>query len=112
MRGLTDRLGAIERELYQVRNRSFQDPLNFPPMLIERISALGGVAASTDARPTAQTYAVYRLFAPQIQQQLLALQQALKRDLPAVNTAFKTASVATVVAKAAEVRPPAPERAQ
>jgi len=55
---------------------------------------------------------VYRLFAPQIQQQLLALQQALKRDLPAVNTAFKTASVATVVAKAAEVRPPAPERAQ
>ncbi|PYP97320.1 MAG: glycosyl hydrolase [Gemmatimonadetes bacterium] len=112
VRGLTDRLGAIERELYQVRNRSFQDPLNFPPMLIERISALGGVAASTDARPTAQTYAVYRLFAPQIQQQLLALQQALKRDLPAVNTAFKTASVATVVAKAAEVRPPAPERAQ
>jgi len=112
VRGLTDRLSAIEGELYQVRNRSFQDPLNFPPKLVERISGLSFVVASTDARPTAQSYAVYRLFAPEIQQQLLALQQALRRDLPAVNAAFRTASVATVVAKAAEVRPPAPELAK
>jgi hypothetical protein len=112
VRGLTDRLSAIEGELYQVRNRSFQDPLNFPPKLVERISGLSFVVASTDARPTAQSYGVYRLFAPEIQQQLLALQQALRRDLPAVNAAFRTASVATVVAKAAEVRPPAPELAK
>src|SRR5204863_7476053 len=38
-RALAGRLAAIEGELYQVRNRSFQDPLNFPPMLVERISA-------------------------------------------------------------------------
>jgi hypothetical protein len=112
VRGLIDRLSAIEGELYQVRNRSFQDPLNFPPKLVERISALGGVVASTDARPTAQSYAVYRMFAADIQQQLLALQQGLRRDLPAVNAALRTASAGTVAAKAAEIRPPAPERAQ
>src|SRR5437016_11254827 len=54
-RGLSDRLTAIEGELYQVRNRSFQDPLNFPPKLVERISSLGFIAGGSDAAPTAQT---------------------------------------------------------
>src|SRR5207249_6526778 len=51
-RALGQRLSAIEEELYQVRNRSFQDPLNFPPKLVERISGLIGLAGGADARPT------------------------------------------------------------
>src|SRR2546430_8458279 len=46
---------AIEGELYQVRNRSFQDPLNFPPKLVERISGLGSIAGGIDAAPTARS---------------------------------------------------------
>ncbi len=108
-RPLGERLSAIEGAIYQVRNRSFQDPLNFPPMLVERISALGSVVGGIDARPTAQSYSVFRLFAPELQKQLAALRQALTRDLPAINAALKTASLARVVPRPAELRPPAPE---
>jgi len=111
-RALAGRLAAIEGELYQVRNRSFQDPLNFPPMLVERISGLSGVVASVDARPTAQAYDVYRMFAADLQRQLLALRAALGSDLQAVNGALRTASLSRIVPKAAEVRRPAPETAQ
>src|SRR3989454_9105290 len=50
-----------------------QDPLNFPPGPLERISGLVGVVAGTDARPTAQSYDVFRMFAADIQKQLVAL---------------------------------------
>src|SRR5881396_1484256 len=109
-RALGERLGAIEQALYQVRNRSFQDPLNFPPGPLERISGLVGVVAGTDARPTAQSYDVFRIFAADIQKQLVALKLALGRDLPALNRALRSASAAAIAPRAAEVRPPAAER--
>ncbi len=107
---LAGRLSAIEQELYQVRNRSFQDPLNFPPQLLERISSLSFVVSGIDARPTAQSYAVFRMFAAKIQERLVALRAALGRDLAAVNAALRDAKLAAVVPRAAELRPPAPER--
>jgi photosystem II stability/assembly factor-like uncharacterized protein len=108
-RALAARLSAIEGALYQVRNRSFQDPLNFPPMPLERISSLSSVVGGIDARPPAQVYQVFGVFAPEIQQQLVALREVLGRDLRAVNVALKSANVAVVVPRAAELRPPAPE---
>jgi len=107
-RGLSDRLSAIEGEVYQVRNRSFQDPLNFPPKLVERISGLGFIAGGIDAAPTAQSDAVFRLFAPEIQRQLEALKDVLTRDLRAVNAAFRGAGATSIVPKAAELRRPEP----
>ena len=109
-RTLSDRLTAIEGELYQVRNRSFQDPLNFPPKLVERISSLSSVVANVDGRPTAQSYDVFRMFAPEIAQQLVALRDVLARDLPAVNAAFRTVNGAAVRPRAAELRRPSPEK--
>jgi len=111
-RTLADRLAAIEGELYQVRNRSFQDPLNFAPKLVERISGLSGVVAGIDARPTAQAYDVYRMFAPELQRQLLALRAVLGRELQAVNAALRAANLPRVVPRAAELRRPAPETAK
>ena len=109
-RALAGRLSAVEADLYQVRNRSFQDPLNFPPQLLERISSLSFVVGGIDARPTAQSYAVFQMFAAKIQERLVALRAALGRDLAAVNAALRDAKLAAVVPRAAELRPPAPER--
>ena len=95
-----------------MRNRSFQDPLNFPPKLVERISGLRGMVASVHARPPAQAYDVYRMFAAELQRQLLALRTVLGSDLQAVNAALRTANQSRIVAKAAELRRPAPEAAK
>jgi hypothetical protein len=105
---LITKLDRIEDGLYQVKSQADEDGLVYPPGPTERLSGLIFAAGLTDARPTAQMYEVFRLFAPQIQEQLLALQQALARDLVAVNSAFKGAGGPAVVARAAEVRLPSP----
>jgi hypothetical protein len=70
---LSRKLGAIEEELYQVRNRSGQDPLNFPIRLNNRLAALGRSVGTGDARPTAAAYVVYRELAAELARQLEAL---------------------------------------
>jgi len=112
VRALRERLGVIESALYQVRNRSFQDPLNFAPQLVERISALTFAAGGIDARPTAPAVAVYQMFAPDLQRQLLALRAVLGRDLQGVNAALRAAGAQTVRPRPAEPRPPSPETAR
>ena len=107
-RALIAKLDRIEDGLYQVHSQADEDGLVYPPGPTERLSSLIFAAGLTDARPTAQMYAVFRLFAPQIQEQLVALQQALSRDLAAVNSTLKGAGGAAVVARAAEVRLPSP----
>jgi hypothetical protein len=102
------KLNAIEDGLYQVHSQADEDGLVYPPGPTERLSSLIFAASTTDARPTAQLYDVFRLFAPQIQAQLVALAQALKSDLPGVNTALKSAGAQIVRARAVELRPPSP----
>ncbi|MFV1985878.1 MAG: glycosyl hydrolase [Gemmatimonadota bacterium] len=48
-----EKLTAVEEELFQTKNESGQDPLNFPPMLDNQIAALYGYIRSTYDRPNA-----------------------------------------------------------
>jgi hypothetical protein len=57
---LSTRLSAVEEDLYQVRNRSNQDPLNFPIKLNNQIAALMRVIETGDAKPTDQSYVVFK----------------------------------------------------
>ena len=70
--------------------------------------SLSSVVGGIDAAPTAQSSAVFQMFAPEVQKQLVALQDVLTRDLRAVNAAFRGAGAATIVPKAAELRRPLP----
>jgi photosystem II stability/assembly factor-like uncharacterized protein len=62
-----DTLSTIEEELYQVRNRSNQDPLNFPIKLNNQIAALMRVIETGDAKPTDQSYVVYKELTERLQ---------------------------------------------
>jgi photosystem II stability/assembly factor-like uncharacterized protein len=57
---LTTHLSKVEEEVYQVRNRSSQDPLNFPIKLNNQLGALQRVIETGDAKPTDQCYAVFK----------------------------------------------------
>jgi hypothetical protein len=89
-------LGAAEREIYQVENRSGQDPLNYPIRLNNKIAALAGVASSADARPTNQTLEVFRVLTQQLGVQVGRIRSALDRSLPAINAQLRAAGVAPV----------------
>ena len=82
---LKDRLSAPEGEIYQVRNRSGQDPLNFPIKLNNKIAALLGVVMSGDYRPTDQSYEVFAILTAELQVQLDLLKGIIDTDLAAFN---------------------------
>jgi photosystem II stability/assembly factor-like uncharacterized protein len=105
---LAARLAVLEDSLYQVRLQADEDALVYPSRPIERVSALAGVVASGDAHPTAPSYEVFRMFAPDVQRGLLAAQQALREGLGGVNAALTAAGQSPVAAAAVEIRPPKP----
>jgi photosystem II stability/assembly factor-like uncharacterized protein len=58
---LRDNLSTLEEEIYQVRNRANEDPLNFPIKINNQIAALARTVETGDDPPTAQDYEVYKL---------------------------------------------------
>jgi hypothetical protein len=98
---LTDRLSAVEGEIYQVRNQSNQDPLNFPIKLNNQIAALAGVVASAEAKPTAQSREVYELLSTQLSAELTRMRAAL-RALAEVNAELARLGLEPIVPTTAE----------
>lgn len=84
-RELAAKLTAVEEELYQTKNRSSQDPLNYPIKLNNKLAALASIAGSAESRPTAQSYQVYEDLATRANAQLRTLEGLLKKDLEAFN---------------------------
>jgi hypothetical protein len=77
------KLAAVEERLYQVRNRSGQDPLNFPIKLNNRLASLGRSVTTGDARPTAAAYVVFRELSAELDRELRALDQVVGVDVAA-----------------------------
>jgi len=91
------RLSAVEAEIYQVKNRSSQDPLNYPIRLNNKIAALTGVVASADAAPTDQSVRVFEDLSAALQVQLDRLKVVLDVDVPAFNKLVKDSDVPAVI---------------
>jgi len=101
------KLSAIEEEVYQVRNRSGQDPLNFPIKLNNKIAALGGSIQHGDGKPTASSYEVFKLLSGRLAEQQNKLDGALKTDLPGVNKLLTDRKLKELVPTKTETKPAA-----
>ncbi len=97
-RELAAKLTAVEEELYQTKNRSSQDPLNYPIKLNNKLAALASVAGSAEARPTAQSQQVYEDLATRANAQLRTLGDLLKKDLEAFNRLVREKNLPAVAA--------------
>ena len=82
---LSKKLSEVEEEIYQVRNQSNQDPLNFPIKLNNRLAALRRSVETGDARPTNGAYAVLAELSAELDVQLAKLNAVVKSDLEALN---------------------------
>ena len=96
---LDKKLTAVEEELYQTKNQSSQDPLNFPIRLNNKLAALAGVVGGADAAPTDQAYVVYEDLTGKIDAQLAKLRQVIDTDVPAFNALVRDQNVPAVVIK-------------
>ncbi|MCA6409661.1 MAG: glycosyl hydrolase, partial [Cytophagales bacterium] len=59
-KSILDDMKKIEETLYQTKNKSGQDPLNYPVRLNNKLGALGSEVDGSDFRPTEQVKAVYK----------------------------------------------------
>jgi hypothetical protein len=102
---LNKKLQAVEEALYQTKNQSSQDPLNYPIRLNNKLAALGSVVASADAQPTEQSYALYDELAAQIDAQLKQLNQVMSDDLKSFNALARSSDIPFVIVKPAAPAP-------
>jgi hypothetical protein len=96
---LEQALSQVEDSLYQTKNRSGQDPLNYPIRLNNKIGALMGVVGSSDGRPTQQSYSVFTELSQQLDRELAVLKRTLDAGLPRVNTMLRDANLQPIEAK-------------
>jgi len=102
---LNKKMTEVEESLYQTKNQSSQDPLNFPIRLNNKLAALGGVVSQSEAAPNEQSFAVYDELVAQINAQLSKLAQIMKTDVPAFNQMVRDANIPAVVVRPAGETP-------
>ena len=85
---MKERLGTVEKALYQTQNRSGQDPLNFPIRLTNKLGHLNSLVGIDDFPPTDQDIKVKNELTAQINDQLKAFDAVLDKELKEFNRAF------------------------
>jgi hypothetical protein len=99
-KALTQKLTAVEEELYQTKNRASEDPLNFPIKLNNKLAHVLGVVEGSDNQPTQQSYMVYEDVATRVNAQLKTLDTLMTTDLAAFNKLIHDANVPAIEAPA------------
>jgi photosystem II stability/assembly factor-like uncharacterized protein len=79
------KLDDVEQEIYQVRNQSNQDPLNFPIKLNNKIAALLNLVEGSEYRPTAQSYDVFEKLDGELGRELESLTIIIQQDVARLN---------------------------
>jgi photosystem II stability/assembly factor-like uncharacterized protein len=87
-KALKEQLSDIEKALYQTKNRSGQDPLNFPIRLTNKLGHLNSLVSMGDFAPTAQDIAVKNELTQKIETQLKAFNNIITNEVKAFNEAF------------------------
>lgn len=90
---LIKNLSAVEEEIYQVRNQSGQDPLNFPIKLNNRLASLLSMVNHGDGKPIGNAQPVFADLSAELKVLTDKLQQVLEHDLAAFNAETKRLSL-------------------
>ncbi len=90
---------AIEKELYQTKNRSRQDPLNFPIRLTNKLAHLNSLTGNGDYPPTEQAIEVKNELVGEIDKLLEAFKAVKEKELPEFNKMVREMEVDAIILK-------------
>lgn len=76
---------AVEEKIYQVKNQSGQDPLNFPIKVNNRLATLLSMAERGDGAPTNNMPEIFQILSTELKGYTDELSRVWATDLPAVN---------------------------
>ncbi|MDC6390886.1 glycosyl hydrolase [Maribacter sp. PR1] len=85
---MKESLGEVEKALYQTKNRSRQDPLNFPIKLTNKLGHLNSLVAIDDFPPTDQDIQVKNELTAQINEELEKFDAVMSNELKEFNSSF------------------------
>jgi hypothetical protein len=100
-----EKITEVEEAVYQVRNRSGQDPLNFPIKLNNKLAALEGSIERGDGKPTGASFEVYNLLQNQLDEWTKKLASLLLNELPPINKLLADRKLEPLVATTTETQP-------
>jgi photosystem II stability/assembly factor-like uncharacterized protein len=75
---ILQQLSTIEETLYQVKNQSNQDPLNYPIRLNNKMASLQRIIEGGEAKPTDDAYKVFKELEAEITKQIEDLDKLMK----------------------------------
>ena len=83
----------VEEALYQTKNRSSQDPLNYPVRLNDKLANLMGLNVGGDFPPTQQSNEVRTYLFGLADEQLARWNAIKEKDLPELNRLVRESGV-------------------
>jgi hypothetical protein len=86
---LTQNLSAVEGEIYQVKNQSGQDPLNFPIKINNRLASLLSTVNDGDGRPIGNAQPIFNDLKGELKVQTDRLIETLSTNLALINQELK-----------------------
>lgn len=106
MQALLDQAAAIdsvmtgvEEALYQTKNQSRQDPLNFPIRLTNKLGAVASLTGIGDFPPTAQSKIVKQELTSKIDEQLAIFKKIKEEAIPAFNKRYQELAIEAIILK-------------
>lgn len=85
---LSTQFSEIEKALYQTKNKSGQDPLNFPIKLTNKLAHLNSLVGMDDFPPTTQDVAVKNDLTAAIMEELGKFDRLISEEISNFNTEF------------------------
>ena len=95
---------GVEENVYQVKNQSGQDPLNFPIRVNNRLANLLAMSERGDGRPTTYMPEIFGILSEELKGYETTLATIWQRDLAAVNAHLTRLGLPPVDPKCAEVK--------
>lgn len=95
-KAITEALTAVEKALYQTKNRSRQDPLNFPIKLNNKLAHLTSLVGMSDFAPTAQAEAFRKEVTAKIDAELAKYRKVLEEEVPKFNKLVREKEVPAI----------------
>ena len=94
---LIENASAVEADIYQVRNRSNQDPLNFPIKVNNRLANLMSMAERGDGPPGNQMPEILQILSDELRGYTDRLEEVWRTDLADVNRELERLELEPIV---------------
>lgn len=99
MKSIDSVLTKVEESLYQTKNQSGQDPLNFPIRLNNKLASLNSMVMGNDFPPTDQAVGVRNEISTMIDKELAKFKNIINTEIKGLNDLIRNKGIEAIILK-------------